>query len=172
MHERLDTRVPPPPLPPQAVLIAADGSQIHPDRHAALQFGLINVGAITLERDSGRTPELFTESRLLFDEELFTASGNPLTESLVALRRDLRERAALYDLAARFEPQRPVITFTDGPLELRGNAGGEDGQEYAQALRTYLDVLARLQARGVVTAGYVEKPGLQPGGALAGTDGN
>lgn len=159
VRERLDTRVLPPPLPPQAVLIAADGSQIHPDRHAALQFGLINVGAIMLERESGRTPELFTESQLLFDEELFTASGNPLTESLVALRRDLRERAALYELATRFAPQRPVITFTDGPLELWGNTGGEDGQEYAQALRTYLEVLERLQTRGVVTAGYVEKPG-------------
>ena len=32
----------------QATLIAADGSQINPDRHAAIQFGLVNVGAIIL----------------------------------------------------------------------------------------------------------------------------
>lgn len=159
LNERLDTHLPPPSVPQNAVLIAADGSQINPDRHAAVQFGLINVGAITLQRNSWQTPQIFTESRLLFDQELLTASGNPLTEGLVALRRDLRERAALDDLAASFAPDRPVITFTDGPLELWGNAGGEEGQEYADALQEYLGVLARLQARGVVTAGYVEKPG-------------
>lgn len=158
-NERLDTHLPPPASPSNAVLIAADGSQINPDRHAAVQFGLINVGAITLKLASGQTPQIFTDSQLLFDEELFTASGNPLSEGMVALRRDLRERSALYDLAAGCGEDQPVITFTDGPIELWGSSGGEDGQEYHEALQKYLGVLSRLQMRGVVTAGYVEKPG-------------
>ncbi len=159
LNERLDTHLPPPASPSSAVLIAADGSQINPDRHAAVQFGLINVGAITLQLASGETPRIFTDSQLLFDEELFTASGNPLTEGTVALRRDLRERSALYDLAAEYDQNQPVITFTDGPIELWGNTGGEDGQEYHEALQKYLGVLSRLQTRGIVTAGYVDKPG-------------
>lgn len=159
LNERLDTHLPPPAAPLNAVLIAADGSQINPDRHAAVQFGLINVGAITLKLASGETTQVFTDSQLLFDEELFTVSGNPLTEGMVALRRDLRERAALYELAAQCGDSQPIITFTDGPMELWGSSGGEDGQEYHEALQKYLGVLSRLQTRGVVTAGYVDKPG-------------
>ena len=159
LNERLDTHLPPPASPLNAVLIAADGSQINPDRHAAVQFGLINVGAITLKLASGETTQVFTDSQLLFDDELFTASGNPLTEGMVALRRDLRERSTLYDLAVEYDEGQPVITVTDGPIELWGNSGGEDGQEYHEALQKYLGVLSRLQARGVVTAGYVDKPG-------------
>lgn len=159
LSERLDTHLPPPVSPPNAVLIAADGSQINPDRHAAVQFGLINVGAITLKLASGETTQIFTDTQLLFDDELFTASGNPLTEGMVALRRDLRERSALYDLAAECSEGQPVITVTDGPIELWGSSGGGDGQEYHEALQNYLGVLSRLAARGVVTAGYVDKPG-------------
>lgn len=159
LNEPLDFHAPPPVSPSNAVLIAADGSQINPDRHAAAQFGLINVGAITLKLASGETTQVFTDSQLLFDEELFTASGNPLTEGMVALRRDLRERSTLYHLAAEYGEGQPVITFTDGPIELWGSSGGEDGKEYHAALQEYLGVLSRLQTRGVVTAGYVDKPG-------------
>lgn len=159
LREPLDFHAPPPASPSNAVLIAADGSQINPDRHAAVQFGLINVGAITLKLASGETTQVFTDSQLLFDDELFTTSGNPLTEGMVALRRDLRERSTLYDLAAEYDAGQPVITVTDGPIELWGSSGGEDGQEYHEALQKYLGVLSRLQTRGVVTAGYVDKPG-------------
>ena len=60
------------PLPGEAVdatLLAADGSQIQPDRHAAIQFCLINVGAICMKMNSGETPTIFTESELLFDDD-------------------------------------------------------------------------------------------------------
>ncbi len=158
--ERLDAHYPAPDPPSNAVLIAADGSQINPNRHAALQFGLINVGAIVLRLNSGAAPQLVTDSQLLFDDELYTASGNPLTESLVALQRDLQERSKLYDLAAGLESDSaPVITFTDGPIELWGSASGEDASAYEASLTRYLAVLSRLQTRGIVTAGYVDKPG-------------
>ena len=158
--EHLDVHIPPPPLPPNATLIAADGSQINPDRHGSLQFGLINVGAIILQLNSGNTPFIRTESELLFDDELFTANGNPLTDLIVALRRDLKERTKLYDLAVEFDADHtPIITFTDGPIELWGAKDGEDAGAFQEILRTYQSVLSRLQERNVVTAGYVDKPG-------------
>lgn len=158
LNEALDTHLPPPGSPTNAVLIAADGSQINPDRHAAVQFGLINVGAIVLRLASGETPQVFTDSRLLFDEELFTASG-PISDGMVALMRDLDERSKLDELSALFAGDAPIITATDGPIELWGSAGGEDAAAYAESLQKYLTVLSRLQSRGVVTAGYVDKPG-------------
>ncbi len=159
LNERLDAHLPPPASPLNAVLIAADGSQINPDRHGAVQFGLINVGAIVLRLASGETPQIFTDSQLLFDDELFTASGNPLSDGMVALKRDLDERSKLDELAAQFAGDSPVITFTDGPIELWGSASGEDAAAYAESLDKYLGVLSRLQSRDVVTAGYVDKPG-------------
>lgn len=159
LNERLDFHAPPPALPLKATLIAADGSQINPDRHGAVQFGLINVGAIVLRLNSGESPIIRTDSQLLFDEELFTASGNPLTDGMVALRRDVKERTKLLDLAAEFDGDgTPVITFTDGPIELWGAKDGEDASAFEEGLNNYLSVLSQLQERGVTTAGYVDKP--------------
>lgn len=156
LDERLDAHAAQPSLPGQATLIAADGSQINPDRHAAIQFGLVNVGAIVMRTQSGLAPEVVTDSELLFDEALLTSSGAPLTEGLLALRRDLSERRALDELSRDLPA--PVITFTDGPMELWGGRDPESARAFQENLEQYRTVLSRLQSRGVVTAGYVDKP--------------
>jgi hypothetical protein len=156
LKERLDTHLPPPTLPLNATLIAADGSQINPDRHGQIHYGLVNVGAIVLQLNSGETTQIFTDSLLLYDDELFTDSGNFVSEAMVALQRDLKERTKLYELAQNYPA--PVITFTDGPIELWGFRDGEDATTYQESLKEYLKVLSHLQKRGVITAGYVDKP--------------
>ena len=155
LNEPLDAHLPAPAPVMDATLIAADGSQINPDRHAAVQFCLVNVGAITLRLNSGASPGIFTESELLYGDELETRFGT-MTDGMVALKRDLRERAALEELAAQV--QGPVVTFTDGPLELWGARDGEEAESYSDSVKAYLSVLSRLQERGVINAGYVDKP--------------
>jgi hypothetical protein len=154
--EPLDAHFPLPPLPAQATLIAADGSQINPDRHAAVNYCLINVGAIRMRHGSSEPPLPFTQCRLLYDEQLYTATGT-LTEESVALMRDLNERRYLVELAEAAAP--PVITFMDGPMELWGakDEAGESG--FRKHLREYLDALLKLHGLDVTTAGYVDKPG-------------
>jgi hypothetical protein len=137
-----------------ATLIAADGSQINPDRHAAVQFGLVNIGAIAMKLNSGAAPEIYTESELLFGDDLLP-NGVPMSDGMVALRRDLGERMKLDELSEGIQGQ--IVTFTDGPIELWG-AKGEDAQDYSAFVEKYIGVLSRLQSRGVVTAGYVDKP--------------
>jgi hypothetical protein len=147
----------PHPLPGEAApvtLLAADGSQINPDRHAAIQFCLINVGAIQMTPGSGETPAIFTESELLYGDDLLS-NGFPLSEGMVALKRDLAERIKLDSLSKDIAGQ--VITLTDGPIELWG-AKGEDAAAYAKFIEQYLTILSRLQSRGVIVAGYVDKP--------------
>jgi hypothetical protein len=145
------------PLPAEAVdatLIAADGSQILPDRHAALQYYVINVGAIAIQVGSGRTPQVFTETGLHmldeFDDTFFS-------DSQVALQRDVAERKKLLEIAEGRSGS--VIALTEGQLELWGATDPENAREFEKNLQDYLDALKALEKRGVTTAGYVDKPG-------------
>lgn len=154
LDEPLAASYPPPDSVIQATLIAADGSQINPDRHAAIQFCLINVGAIVMRLNSGTATEITTNSELLYGDDLFPNDA-PMTDGMVAMRRDISERIAFDDLSRDMQGQ--VVTFTDGPVELWG-AKSDDPQSYSLFVDKYLGVLSRLQARGVITAGYVDKP--------------
>jgi len=135
-------------------LLAADGSQINPDRHGMVEFGAINVGAIRMCPGQGQAPEERVQSQILFHDDLFTASGNRLTEDLVALKRDLAERQALAALAKH--ETIPTVALTDGPLELFREPKGMP--EFEQEMKKYQDVLEGLADLDVATAGYVDKP--------------
>ena len=153
-REALDWRVPAPTLEETYSLLAADGSQINPDRHGMVEFGAINVGVIQMRPGQGQAPSELVRSRLLFHDQLYTASGSPLTDDLVALMRDLAERQELVDLA-RGE-KGPVVTLTDGPLELFRDAKGS--REFEKELEKYQGVLEDLASLDVATAGYVDRP--------------
>lgn len=142
-----------PALPEFATLIAADGSQIGYDRHAEVAYSLVNVGAIQMRLGSSASPQTTIECQLYYDEQLYNQ-----TEATLALERDLNERAMLANLAARAE--QPVITFTDGPVELWGVKDGsaEERSAYQESMTQYLNVLNQLADLGVITAGYVDKP--------------
>ena len=154
VNEPLDTHHPLPALPKQAALLAADGSQIFMDRHAEVEYGLVNVGAIQMQLSTPQAPATFIRCQLLYHEQL-----DMLSEAMLALQRDLSERKYLAELAQN--APRPLITFTDGPMELWGarSEGGEEAQKFQESLEEYLGVLSALYEAGVVTAGYVDKPG-------------
>jgi len=156
VSEPLDAVFSSPPLPGPVTIIAADGSQITPDRHAEVEYGLINVGAICSRAGSSEAPRQTIESELLFDEDLYTRSGR-ITDARLALLRDLKERTILADLAENAAP--PLVTFTDGPMELWATReAGVETTDFQNSLAGYLAALERLQQMGVVTAGYVDKP--------------
>jgi hypothetical protein len=144
-----------PEMPAQITLVAADGSQINPDRHSAVFFSLINVGAIIMIPGSGKAPDTYTFSDLKFGEELYTETGI-ISEDLVAMGRDLAERRKLLDLAA--DHPGPLVALTDGPVEIWGpkEAGSE---AYRRTLETHLQILRGLQEKDVTLAGVVDKPG-------------
>ena len=134
------------------ILLAADGSQIIPDQHLAIQFGVINVGLMRMQ--SGSTPSESIESDLLFSEDIFTEQGFLVGEELIALRRDHKERSHL--LQAALQESEAVLTITDGPLELFRE--GRETREYQNLLEDYLNILAEMAQHAVLTAGYVDKP--------------
>src|SRR3990172_12573670 len=54
--EPLTSTPPLPKAPATATVIAADGSQINPDHHQAVNYFLVNVGAITMLSGRGEPP--------------------------------------------------------------------------------------------------------------------
>ncbi len=158
VSENLDAYFPLPPLPGKATILAADGSQINPDRHEPVEYCLINFGAIRMHYGEPDTPQPIIESKLLYGDQLYTTTGT-LTEAALALTRDLNERTLLAQIA--INTPAPVITFTDGQMELYGARIGEEQTlaEFRKSLEAYIKVLSDLNTHQVITAGYIDKPG-------------
>jgi NurA domain len=154
VNEVMNSSHPLPPMPNQVTLIAADGSQIFVDRHAEVEYCLVNTGAIVMQCGSSDAPVTSIQSRLIYAEEL-----EGMSDDRLSLQRDLAERTRLLELAS--QAQTPVITLTDGPLELWTTTleEGRVAGEFKKSLDQYLAVLRQLSKLNVATAGYVDKPG-------------
>jgi hypothetical protein len=138
---------------PACTILAADGSQINPDPHGEVLYGLVNVGVLRMQPGSGLAPEVKTISELLFDESLQGSSGLA-SEDLIALMRDVKEREILARMAQN--ETAPLITLTDGPLELYHEPRQE--KAFDQYFKSYLAALDDLALEKVITAGYVDRP--------------
>ena len=138
----------------QATIIAADGSQILPDRHAAIQYYVINVGAIAMQVGSGNSPEIFTDTELHVMDEF---EDTFFSESQIALLRDVSERKKLLEVAKKYSP--PYIALTEGQLELWGAVDGNNSGDFEKSLNDYLNALKEMKAENIITSGYVDKPG-------------
>jgi hypothetical protein len=157
VEEVLTANLPLPDNPGEMTVLAADGSQISPDRHAEVNYAVVNVGAIQMRQGSSKAPETSVISQLLYDEQLYSAMGT-ISEASLALMRDREERLILGKLAEDAQP--PVVAFTDGPMELWGGKGGgsEEREAFQESLKSYLQALVRLEEQKVITGGYVDKP--------------
>jgi hypothetical protein len=155
-NEPIDKARPLPAVPEAYTLLASDGSQINPNPHEPIHYFLINLGAIEFYGGVGDAPEVHTESHLHYAE--YTTSGS-FTDDQVSLQRDKGERTLLAKLAKKIK-QKPVLTLTDGPLELWGEklAGVGGAQTFSEDLQEYLAALDELHEVGAATAGYVDKP--------------
>ncbi len=143
----------PQPIQGSVVLLAADGSQVNPSRHDPVEFGVINIGAIRIIPGQAEQPREITRSTLLYQDALY-ANEEPLTEEVVALRRDLNERKMLAELAAR--EVLPVVALTDGPMELFREP--KENKEFRKSFEEYLQALRQLAELRVSAGGYVDKP--------------
>ncbi len=138
----------------QATLIAADGSQIVPNRHDPLQYYVVNVGAIAMQIGSGQTPQVFTETKLKILDEF---DDTYFSDSQIALQRDVAERKKLLEISEKYSGT--ILALTEGQLELWGSIDSDNAREFEKNLQDYLNVLKELQQKEVITAGYVDKPG-------------
>jgi len=145
-----------PPHPPRVGLVAADGSQIEPDRHGAALYALINIGSIVMELGTGKTPQADSEPTLYYTDDDLYEDRRLLQGNLLDTRRDIGELAKLADLAAQVTT-RPVVTLTDGTLLLWVLDESPPARRKAR-LDRYLACLDRLKAATAAVAAFTSRP--------------
>jgi hypothetical protein len=154
VDETLLSSYPQPAPVTQTTIIAADGSQILPDRHAAIQYYVINVGALAMQIGSGSSPQVFTDTELHILDEF---EDTFFSESQIALQRDVTERKKLLEVAKNYTA--PIIALTEGQLELWGAVDSDNSTDFEKSLTDYLNALREMENQNVITSGYVDKPG-------------
>ncbi len=143
---------------PGTTLIAVDGSQIFPDRHAAVLYYLIQVGAMIF-RYNHSTPSLHAQASLHFrDQEIYDDYGHIISVERIGIQRLVREMSYLADLSvAERQAQSDVMCFalTDGPLLWPYS---ERRKVDHPAFQAYLEALVHMRQYDIVPVGYVERP--------------
>ncbi len=155
----LDAASPTPSLPDRVTLVAADGSQVYPDRHGLAFYYAINVGSVVLRHGSGKAPDVATNPRLYYSEDQMYPGGTPVSSDLVGAERALAEMRVLADLTLA-EPSDgpPRLALADGPLLIwLQRAAIPEGQQ-ARILADYLACLDRFRAGTATVAGFVSRP--------------
>ena len=157
--EPLDAACPPPPMPARTTLVAADGSQIYPDRHGLAFYYALNVGSIVFRHGSGQAPEVAAEPRLFYTDEQVYPGGESVSTDLVSARRNLAEMRTLTALALA-EPHGgpPRLALADGPLLIWIQRTELPAGWRERILADYLACLNDLRRSDAAVAGFVSRP--------------
>lgn len=151
---------PPPSAPQEYNVIASDGSQIHPDRHAPTRYYLINTGNIRIHYGSGEVPETFSKSEIFYeDEHLYDEQGFEISPSIINGLRDLSEMEALAEIAVACDKE-PSLSLLDNGLLLwlAAQSGERPSRQIDRILQEYLRQLSRIQKSGAAIAGFIDRP--------------
>jgi hypothetical protein len=158
--EALAQAYPLPNCPERITVIASDGSQILPDRHAITLYYLINIGSIVYRHGSNLKPHTYNPPPILCyePEDIFNEFGQLISPGEVNVKRDLAELQVLINLAPAYTQERaePVIALMDGQLTLRVIDLPFDQQQQCQD--DYIEMINQLRASGALIAGYIDRP--------------
>ena len=158
--EPLNQPIKPPPPPARAIIIATDGSQIMPDRHAAFMYYLVNVGAIIYFHGEGRAPLTLSDPRMRYPRlQDDVADDEPdFDQSVVTIERDLLEIGTLSNLAWEYtNAPHPRLALLDQRL-LYYPFGGSD-QAAREAVAQWAKAISDMRDSGALVAGYIDRPG-------------
>ncbi|MCZ6634263.1 MAG: DNA double-strand break repair nuclease NurA [bacterium] len=156
-------RCPVPERPKKLTVIAADGSQIFPDRHEIAQCFLINIGYVVLHYGTGERPVLSSEPSLYYQEEdlyqEWAGKRTPVTREMVGVRRNEMEMSKVVALSQQAKAEgRTVVGLTDGTLIL-WMLEGKPFDFRRTTLQATLNGLEQLREARVPIAGYISDPG-------------
>lgn len=163
--EPLDRPIQPPAPPARAILIATDGSQIMPSRHAAFLYYLVNVGAIVYFHGESRAPDTLSEPRMHYPQLQDDPSSDDATEdepgfdkSAVTIERDLLEIGTLSNLAWEYaRAAQPRLALLDQRLLYYPFGGGDVAAR--EAVEKWARAISDMRDSGALVAGYIDRPG-------------
>ncbi len=171
---------PAPRMPPDATIVATDGSGVDLDRHGLAQCYLINVGAAAITYGSAPDAALSSRASLYYrDDDLYLDDDGarvPVQGALADLKRTLAEQERLLELARELVPSPlnplsharerglsgegvPVVAVLDGTLLLWQLAGRAAEERFvAEAIERYAAGLLEFRRLGVPVCSYVSRP--------------
>jgi hypothetical protein len=157
----LDQGIQPGTPPQQATIIATDGSQIIPDRHAPFLYYLINIGTITYYHGSGRSPDVAAYPKLAFpgSDESEADDAFAVRSNIVSMKRDQEEilRLAAKVAEALNEPG-PTLGVLDQRLLYWPIGNGSSVQEN-QVVEQWQEAMSAIHSAGGWLAGFIDRPG-------------
>lgn len=157
----LDRGVAPRELPPRATIIATDGSQIVPDRHAPFLYYLINIGTISYFHGSGRSPEVHSRPVLVYpgSDESESEDAFQLNHALVSMRRDQEEIVTLAAKVAQAKKEPgPVLGILDQRL-LYWPIGSSSSAASGRVVENWQEAMSAVHHAGGWLAGFIDRPG-------------
>ncbi len=168
-EEPLDSAIDPPPIPSTATVIACDGSQINPDRHAAYLYALINIGSIVYFHDRDEPPVQFTRAELDYPgKDTGEAGSEPGprfvdNSALVGIHRDRAEIESLARTSWDYRNEsRPLLALLDQRLLYWPAIGLGDESGIKEAiLNAWQEAMTAMRGNAVSLAGYIVRPGKQ-----------
>ena len=166
LGERLNEHCRPLVQPRVFTLIAADGSQIYPDRHGIAAYYLLNTGSIVLRAGTGEAPATDSIPEIFFeDADLYDEDGRMRSAEFIGAQRNRRELSALADLAEveRTAPGSdlavPIVCLIDGPLLPWIRTDPDRPETLNEELAFFTAQMDRLRAADAIPVGYVDRPG-------------
>jgi hypothetical protein len=155
--EAVNEAFPLPPVPARYDVIAADGSQVYPDRHGVALYYLINIGSIVFRCGLAQAPSTYSQPEVFYqDEDLYEDEGGQKPKVKIDAERDRAELAELARLAEA--AQAPAVALLDNGLLLYLSLQVDDQALIRELLNRYIDQLDRLQTSGAAVAGVVDRP--------------
>ncbi len=159
LAERLNVAYPPPDFTPeQAIIIAADGSQIYPDEQAAVHYYVLNVALFVFHHGQDMLPQQISMPRLVYHKDyVHDQYENVIGNRTVDARRTVAEMQRLAEVAWEYRERGagPLIALYDNQLLFWANTDIHGGD---QLFKEYQAALTHLQDAGAILAGYVDNP--------------
>ena len=151
---------PEPEQPDDVVVVAADGSQIYPDRHGLAEYALVNIGSICIEQDTNKPPSIKQDASIWFElpdrSELEFAYDDV---TLINIQRDVAELGALAEWASIQTGSETLLMLDNSLLlwlSLRIDA--KVSKSIDALLQEYMGHLDRIKQSGAALAGVIDRP--------------
>ncbi|MBI9050650.1 MAG: DNA double-strand break repair nuclease NurA [Anaerolineaceae bacterium] len=134
-------------------ILGIDGSQITPDSHSPLSYGLVNIGIFVIPVDSTTPPYQQIQSEFIYHVEDENQLQFP-NEEQINIKRDLEERRVLVQLS--LETPDSIIALTDGPLSIFREP--KENTVFFRQYETLIKAYEKLPSPSRIIAGYVDRP--------------